>query len=652
MSHEESLSDEDPPTVTPTPVLGSPDLSNSLVFSESKPKHTSHELSTAQSGSENILSCQKAEETTDVDSLKSEKLQTDHSHVHLSDVLLRPELLAEPDVDKMHSLSSSDLAEESCRVNDPNTASKLKLQDDTSNCTDDVKTTPSLPNQIFSGEHKTCSQAESSSDRQQSYVPINVPESQLKGKQVSSSLTYGYNDDFESLAESSLITMGKKSINSYLEDQRKSLHKSVTNTEDEIVEELSSETKSISDLQSEHLLDLKNQTGKPTEPVEGEDLISTISTESSASNSQVLSEVDKMDDFSIGDRVLVQNLQLGTLRFKGQTSFAKGFWAGVELDKSEGSNNGTCDGVVYFECKPAHGVFVSPSDVSHLPEVCNIDVNTTDDEDSFFDDMSHKDPLIDTSKDQLQQQGQVADDIRDGDHKDKGRFDQTNGSCDLESLPTTLNKDFVALLNRELPINNVTFDHSKDGKCSLISGERTVTNLDCISTDNQLSLPSSVGKSNLKMQVQEAKPSAFHDSLDNEKLLTDTKICADEKYDILSNSENVKSTFADQLFKNFVTDAVKQFQQIQKAKHKKIEDANLRKDDYGDSTKTGLTSLNIKMDKFPLFDEEEDITSPELYNRQVSIVVNSFYCLCAHIQQQKIIINEDNISIIRHFPSY
>lgn len=616
------MSDEDPPTVTPTPVLGSPDLSSSLVLSESKPKRASHELSTAQSGSENIQSCQRAEEATDLDSLNSEKLQTDHSHVNLSDVLLSPEVLAEPQVYKMESLSSTDLAEESCGVNYLNTASKLKLQDDTNNCTNDVKPTPSLPNQRFSGEQKTFSQAESSSDRQQSYVPINVPESQLKGTQVSGSLTHGYNDDFESLAESSLLTLGNKSVHSYLEDQGKPLHKSVTNTEDEIGEELSSKTKSISDLQSEHLLDLKSQTDKPTEQVEGEDLIST---ESSASDSQVLSVVDKMEGFSIGDRVLVQNLQLGTLRFKGQTSFAQGFWAGVELDKSEGSNNGTCDGVVYFECKPAHGVFVSPSDVSHVPEVFNVDVNTTDDEDSFLDDMSRKDPLFDTSKDQKQQQGHVADDTGDGGYKDKGRFDQTDRSCDLESLPTTLNKDCLApVLNRELPINNATFDNSKDVKSSLISEESIETNLDYVPTDNQLLLPSSVGKLNLKRQGQEAEPSSCHNSLDNEKVFNDTKICADwssdEKYDILSNSENIRSTFADQLFKNFVSDAVKQFQQIQKAKQKKIEDANLRKDDNGGSTKTGLTSL--EMDKFPLFDEEEEgITSPELYNRQVSILV-------------------------------
>ena len=64
---------------------------------------------------------------------------------------------------------------------------------------------------------------------------------------------------------------------------------------------------------------------------------------------------------------------------------------------------------------------------------------------------------------------------------------------------------------------------------------------------------------------------------------------------------------------------VEQYQQIQKDKQKKIQDANLKKDDYGCFTETHMPSATIKMDTFPYFDdEEEDITSPELYNQQVS----------------------------------
>ncbi|XP_062411595.1 centrosome-associated protein 350 isoform X2 [Sardina pilchardus] len=573
--HEESLSDEDPPTVTPTPVLGSPDLSNSpknVVSSESKPRHISQALSTVQSVSENIVS------------LKSEKSRSEHAH--LSDVSLNLEL--EPEIQKMHSLSSKDLAEESRSVNGQNSASKLRADDGSYNGTDDVKTTPSLPNQMSPVEHKT------SAD--------------------------GYNDDFESLAESSLMASGKHSTPSTPEEQRKSFQKSVTISEDEIGEEISSKSKSISDLRSEHLLELKSQTAKSTHQDGGEDLISGISTESSSSNSQVLSAVNRMDGFSIGERVLVRNLQLGTLRFKGQTRFAKGIWAGVELDASEGSNNGTCDSVVYFECKPGHGVFVSPNHISRLQEDRNVDVDTTDDEDSFVDDTSHKEPL----KDQSQQQSHVDKDRQKSDEMfytgDKGHFDQTDRSCELQNKLTTLGKDSVApVLNLELTNSNLISDYSKDEKCSLINGE---------SIENRYSPLPTLEKSNLKVQGQDVELLTFPDSIGNEKGL-DTKISTDEKSDeqceVSNNYEKASfNTFADQLFKNFVTDAVKQYKQIQKVKFKKIEDANLKKDDYGGSTKTGLPSTNIKMDEFSMFhEEEEDITSPELYNKQESPVLDA-----------------------------
>uniref|UniRef100_A0A3B5KRC6 Centrosomal protein 350 n=1 Tax=Xiphophorus couchianus TaxID=32473 RepID=A0A3B5KRC6_9TELE len=99
---------------------------------------------------------------------------------------------------------------------------------------------------------------------------------------------------------------------------------------------------------------------------------------------------DEMLGFHLGDRVLVGGVQPGTLRFKGPTSFANGFWAGVELDKSEGSNNGTYDGVVYFECEESHGIFAPPDKVSHLPDKFELYADTTEDEDSFFDDLSDK----------------------------------------------------------------------------------------------------------------------------------------------------------------------------------------------------------------------------------------------------------------------
>ncbi|MEE6473639.1 hypothetical protein FKM82_010116 [Ascaphus truei] len=68
-------------------------------------------------------------------------------------------------------------------------------------------------------------------------------------------------------------------------------------------------------------------------------------------------------DFQAGDRVLVVGHRSGTVRFYGQTSFAPGYWCGIELDKPHGKNAGSVGGVQYFTCPPKYGVFAPPSRV-------------------------------------------------------------------------------------------------------------------------------------------------------------------------------------------------------------------------------------------------------------------------------------------------
>ncbi|XP_064651460.1 CAP-Gly domain-containing linker protein 1-like isoform X15 [Lineus longissimus] len=58
-----------------------------------------------------------------------------------------------------------------------------------------------------------------------------------------------------------------------------------------------------------------------------------------------------------GDRVLVSGSKAGILRFIGGTEFAKGEWAGVELDEPLGKNDGAVAGKRYFSCKPLFGLF-------------------------------------------------------------------------------------------------------------------------------------------------------------------------------------------------------------------------------------------------------------------------------------------------------
>ncbi|NXE46451.1 CE350 protein, partial [Casuarius casuarius] len=99
---------------------------------------------------------------------------------------------------------------------------------------------------------------------------------------------------------------------------------------------------------------------------------------------------DPLLSFEIGDRVLVKKTQPGTLMFKGRTCFDSGYWAGVALDKAEGDNSGTYQGVKYFECAQHCGIFVRPDQISHLLEANENGSNDTEDEDSdsFYDDES------------------------------------------------------------------------------------------------------------------------------------------------------------------------------------------------------------------------------------------------------------------------
>ncbi|CCE81702.1 Piso0_002367 [Millerozyma farinosa CBS 7064] len=75
-----------------------------------------------------------------------------------------------------------------------------------------------------------------------------------------------------------------------------------------------------------------------------------------------------MTTISTGDRVLVRGQQ-GEVRFVGITNFAPGTWIGIELDNAIGKNDGSLNGVRYFECKKKggnYGIFVRESLIEHV----------------------------------------------------------------------------------------------------------------------------------------------------------------------------------------------------------------------------------------------------------------------------------------------
>lgn len=69
----------------------------------------------------------------------------------------------------------------------------------------------------------------------------------------------------------------------------------------------------------------------------------------------------ELSDFCIGQTVELQDGQLATIQFLGQTNFAAGNWVGVALDDATGKNDGSVQGRRYFDCQPGHGMFVRPA---------------------------------------------------------------------------------------------------------------------------------------------------------------------------------------------------------------------------------------------------------------------------------------------------
>ncbi|XP_068748454.1 CAP-Gly domain-containing linker protein 1-like isoform X1 [Montipora capricornis] len=76
------------------------------------------------------------------------------------------------------------------------------------------------------------------------------------------------------------------------------------------------------------------------------------------SQKTVASESTEVElNLKIGDRVVVSGSKHGVLRYVGETGFAKGKWAGVELDEPLGKNDGAVAGTRYFQCEPTYGLF-------------------------------------------------------------------------------------------------------------------------------------------------------------------------------------------------------------------------------------------------------------------------------------------------------
>ncbi|XP_059405899.1 CAP-Gly domain-containing linker protein 2-like isoform X4 [Carassius carassius] len=92
---------------------------------------------------------------------------------------------------------------------------------------------------------------------------------------------------------------------------------------------------------------------------------SNASDKSSSKASEVGDEV--AGDFVVGERVWVNGVKPGIIAYLGETQFSPGQWAGVVLNDLVGKNDGSVNGVRYFECQPLQGIFTRPSKLTRQP---------------------------------------------------------------------------------------------------------------------------------------------------------------------------------------------------------------------------------------------------------------------------------------------
>ncbi|XP_036700659.1 centrosome-associated protein 350 isoform X1 [Balaenoptera musculus] len=448
-----------------------------------------------------------------------------------------------------------------------------------------------------------------------------------------------YKDDFE---VTSLLSLRKDSQSCREKSQATRISRSRATSfgsDDEISECLSEKSLSIhSNVHSERLLELKSPTelmkSKERSDVEHEQRLTESPSLASASLA------DELLDFHIGDRVLIGNVQPGTLRFKGVTSFAKGFWAGVELDKPEGNNNGTYDGIVYFVCKEKHGIFAPPQKISHISENFDDYVDINEDEDSYSDEQyqyynqEQKDtegPKFDREKDAIEcfyKESQPS-------------MHDTEASVDRSLKIETDNiQDISGVLEAHIHQQNSvdSLISSKENK-DLVSGatEKVSTAEEDDTLDNTFSeelrkqQQFTEKEENLYPEVSEKLSTPLLDLLAREKNQLEAQLRSSPSEEKKSKEQlETVSLLTDSLLKVFVKDTVNQLQQIKKARNEKIQLSNqeLLVDDQKKVPPQGLSqNLEEQSPSVPgcflrseLEDEKEEISSPDMCPRPESPV--------------------------------
>lgn len=608
-----------PETVTSSSVHDNPESLNSRSKSCQSTgllRPSSREAQMIESGDESINSYQRSNLQEEI--VQDVSAKSEDQHLEQTLKLEKEDSLQKISVsqhEQDYFPSGSPEQDNKIRENDISKAKEAEMSDiitsTVSDLSENCEVAAHLSSTLSSGDHS----------RSLDLGLISKKDDSKKDAKASSVIANEYDDDFElsvcSSPREERYSPKPASRPSASPTESKGSLVHLSSQDEEIEEEIDEELAQFSETskgsnQSERLSDLLNKREDSIQ--EGKDVGNSIHSPTlPVTRTPPPSVIDEMSGFKIGDRVLVGGVQPGKLRFKGATSFANGFWAGVELDKSEGSNNGTYDGVLYFVCEENHGIFAPPNKITHLPDKFEIYTDTTEDEESFFDDrpgeygatrkpVEDKFPNQDLKKENDQTSQDVIDESKNNnvstDTVFQAKLDLNSGSGNDSDHPISNGPTTDAILDlKDLPHDHQTSDTDIDGRW----------------------------KQSLKeVSNHDEKVVAFQEDIYASHLTTEITNDGAREKDKVS-----LDTFADTLINSFVNDIVKQFAEIKKVKEQKIEAENQTNGDL--LPQVGEERIVENKDGLPFFlPADQELSSPELCNRPVSLCTS--HSVLIHLQ--------------------
>ena len=172
--------------------------------------------------------------------------------------------------------------------------------------------------------------------------------------------------------------------------------------------------------------------------------------------------------------VLNRKVRVGVLKFIGPTYFSSGEWCGIELSEPCGKNNGSVEGVRYFECDENCGIFVHSHKVKEVDKIVFKNIRDCNDPGGNLTYDSSKSTTTDICKSSRVAMAKVVSMTSNG-NCDGSEF--VNKSCESNITEPSSGTNFI-LMNAKQSTNSGEIECSSTIKTDIysINTERNLLN--------------------------------------------------------------------------------------------------------------------------------------------------------------------------------